>query len=57
MKGSYLVMLLTNMPIKFLVRPPVKLNIAVDVTFDESDGSQKEQINAKILGKKNHLIK
>jgi hypothetical protein len=25
--------------------------IAVDVTFDESDGSQKEQVNAEIVGK------
>ena len=25
--------------------------IAVDVTFDESDGSQKEQVNAEVLGK------
>jgi len=26
------------------------VEIAVDVTFDESDGSQKEQVNAEILG-------
>jgi hypothetical protein len=28
-----------------------QIEIAVDVTFDESDGSQKEQVNAETLGK------
>ena len=27
-----------------------QIEIVVDMTFDESDGSQKEQVNAKILG-------
>ena len=38
------------MDIVFSLKPSV-IEIAVDVTFDETDGSQKEQVNVEILGK------
>ena len=50
MKVSCLVMVLMNMDIVFSIKTTGLIEIAVDVTFDETDGSQKEQINVEIVG-------
>ena len=34
-----------------------RVEIAVDVTFDESNGSQVEQIDASVVGNENHRVK
>ena len=50
MMVSCLVMVLMNMDIVFSIKTTGLIEIAVDVTFDEIDGSQKEQVNVEIVG-------
>ena len=50
MKVFFLVMDQMNMSIVFSTKPP-GVEIAVDVTFDESNGSQMEQVDSSVVGK------
>ena len=44
-----MVMVLMNMPIMFLTKPPGVIETTVDVKFDESNGSQVEQVDMNLV--------